>query len=162
VKTADQFVEYIDQDKPLILKVAGMYTNTSHDRADLIQEIILQLWSAFQRLNPEISISTWTHRIAINTSINFLRSEAKRKKRKDAFKNHTILFSTNEYLDERIEILKKHIAHLKSMDKAIIILHLEGKMNTEIAEIMGIGPSNVSTRLNRIKDKLKKQINPQT
>jgi RNA polymerase sigma-70 factor (ECF subfamily) len=38
------------------------------------------------------------------------------------------------------------------------VLYLEGKKNIEIAEILGISATNVSTKLNRIKSKLSKDF----
>jgi RNA polymerase sigma-70 factor (ECF subfamily) len=39
-----------------------------------------------------------------------------------------------------------------------MILYLEEKKYTEISEILGITETNVATRINRIKEKLKQQF----
>ena len=44
---------------------------------------------------------------------------------------------------------------LKEIDKSIMLLYLDDKSYKEIAEITGITESNVATKINRIKDKLK-------
>lgn len=64
----------------------------------------------------------------------------------------------NEYpaeMESNIELLQQFIRELKELDKALIILHLEGKTYKEIADILGITETNVATKLSRIKDKLK-------
>ena len=48
------------------------------------------------------------------------------------------------------------IGRLGDLEKSIILLYLEEKSYDEIAEITGLTPTNVGTRLNRIKEKLKK------
>lgn len=58
-------------------------------------------------------------------------------------------------MDEKLEQLYLFIERLKPMDKAIIILFLEGCPNKEISEVMGMTATNVSTRKLRIKEELK-------
>ena len=48
------------------------------------------------------------------------------------------------------------INRLGQLEKSIILLYLEEKSYEEIAEITGLTITNVATKLNRIKDKLKK------
>ncbi len=61
--------------------------------------------------------------------------------------------------DPRLIQLYHFIGQLKTFDKAIIILYLEGCNNREIAEVMGISVTNVSTRVYRIKEKLSSSFN---
>jgi RNA polymerase sigma-70 factor (ECF subfamily) len=44
------------------------------------------------------------------------------------------------------------------VEKGLMLLLLEGKKYEEIAEITGLSPSNVGTKISRIKQKLAKQI----
>ena len=46
----------------------------------MVQEIVLQLWRAFDRYNAEYKYSTWVYRIALNVAISFYRKESSRKK----------------------------------------------------------------------------------
>jgi len=51
--------------------------------------------------------------------------------------------------------LLRFIGALKEIDKSVMLLYLGDKSYKEIAEITGITESNVATKINRIKDKLK-------
>lgn len=53
-----------------------------------------------------------------------------------------------------LSLLEKSIGELKELDKALILLYLEEKTHSEIAEILGISTSNVATKINRIKENL--------
>ena len=57
--------------------------------------------------------------------------------------------------ENNLKLLHGFINELKEIDKSIILLYLDDKSQKEIAEITGITESNVSTRINRIKFKLK-------
>ena len=54
--------------------------------------------------------------------------------------------------------MEQFISELKEIDKALMILYLEDKNHTEIAEILGMSVSNVGTKIGRIKEKLKRQF----
>ena len=60
-----------------------------------------------------------------------------------------------EETEGQINQLQQFIAELKDMDRALIILYLEDRNQKEIGEIMGISETNVSTKIARIKEKLK-------
>lgn len=57
--------------------------------------------------------------------------------------------------ESQIGLLQKFISELKDMDRALMILYLEDKSQKEIGEIMGITETNVSTKVARIKEKLR-------
>lgn len=60
-----------------------------------------------------------------------------------------------EETEGQINQLQQFIAELKDMDRALMILYLEDRNQKEIGKIMGIGETNVSTKIARIKEKLK-------
>lgn len=155
----DRFLDIIEENKKLIFKIANSYSNDHEDRKDLAQEIILQLYKAFPKYNDDYAITTWIYRIALNISISFYRKEKSRKRTKNAFQQVIELVDESEDIkNEQVELLNRFIENLNSIDKAIIILFLEGRKNKEIADIMGFSVSNVSTRMNRIKIKLRSNV----
>ena len=153
------FIDFLEKNKGLIVKVAGVYCYDNDERRDLIQDIILQLWRAFPKFDESASISTWTYRIALNVSISYLRKITTRKKTQEAYRQQADFIQWDaDFTDERLEQLYHYINFLKPLDKAIIILHLDGVKNKDVAEILGIKPTNVSTRLQRIKEILSNHL----
>lgn len=63
----------------------------------------------------------------------------------------------NYVVDER-ERLYQAINQLPDVEKAIIILYLEGYEYKEISAIIGISDTNVGVKINRIKKQLIKRI----
>ncbi|HEV7621828.1 MAG TPA: sigma-70 family RNA polymerase sigma factor, partial [Flavisolibacter sp.] len=127
---------------------------------DLAQEIIYQLWKSYNNYKPQYKFSTWMYRVALNVAISFYR--------KVRAGGHTIhieehVFEIEDYsssaeMEENIKLLEQFIKAFKELDRALILLYLEGKPYKEIAEILGISETNVATRINRIKDKLKQKF----
>lgn len=156
----NEFIKIIQQNEGLIYKVTRVYSNGREDAQDLYQEIVYQLWKSFPSFRNESKISTWMYRIALNTSIAHLTKEKKKRNYEpidDLLLNRTD--TTDSLPEERSEILFNTIKKLNDIEKGIILLYLEGKSHAEIAGITGFTPSNVGTRLARIKQKLISQIN---
>lgn len=68
------------------------------------------------------------------------------------------LFGDNERDSSQAEILHKRITQLRPLDRAIVLLWLEDISYEEIGAIVGITAKNVSVRLYRIKEQLKKHV----
>ena len=65
-------------------------------------------------------------------------------------------FTDSDDDSRQIQQLNRRISQLGPFDRAIILLWLENMSYEEIGEIVGISTKNVSVRLFRIKEKLKK------
>ncbi len=154
------FLELIEKHKGVIFKITSSYCKDKDDQQDLAQEIVVQLWNTFEKYNPSYRFSTWLYRIALNTSISFYRKE-KRRKTKDLELSYFLKNETEEddEPNEKLVQLRTFIQELKEIDKAIILLYLEGLTQKEIGEIMGISSSNTGTKISRIKKSLKKKFN---
>ncbi|WP_126974349.1 RNA polymerase sigma factor [Gynurincola endophyticus] len=154
-----RFTKIIKENEGLIFKVAILYTNSSHDKEDLYQEIIFQLWKSFDTFKEESKLSTWMYRVAMNTAIYNLKS-AKKQINTIAIDTETdrLTEASDESEERRIRLLYESIQTLNLLERGIILLYLEGKSHQEIAEIIGITTTNVGTKVSRIKEKLKLQI----
>lgn len=152
------FEQTIEKNKGIIYKVANSYCKDSDDRKDLVQEIVIQLWRSFNRFDHSSKLSTWIYRVALNVAISFYRRDSKRKMVSTELTESLIaIIPENEAGDAENQInqLQQFIGELKDMDRALMILYLEDKSQKEMGEIMGITETNVSTKVARIKEKLR-------
>jgi RNA polymerase sigma-70 factor (ECF subfamily) len=58
-------------------------------------------------------------------------------------------------VDDSSRILRGFIESQGPLDRALLLLYLEERPGNEIAEILGITPTNVTTRINRLKERLR-------
>ena len=155
------FLQLMDDHKGIIIKICHTYCPDTNEREDLAQEIMYQLWRSMGSFDNEHRFSTWMYRVALNVAISFYR-KAKIKNRVITSQNETaeIADTTDgkEELENDIQQLQQFINELKELDRALMFLYLESKTYREIAEILGISETNVATRINRIKDKLKQKF----
>ena len=158
----DTFIKAIQENERLIFKVASFYTDSKDDRDDLVQDIIYNLWKSFDSFQQRSSFSTWMYRVAMNVAILHLKKR-KRKVQSVQIDLGSLNFAETGFdgNEEKLQVLRKLMNDLNLFDKGILMLYLEDKSHTEIAEIIGISKSNVGTKLSRIKEKLRQQVNKQ-
>ncbi len=155
-----EFLELIEENKKLIYKVSHMYCDSPIERIDLFQEIVANLWKGYPRFKGLSKFSTWAYRVAINTAISWLQNYSNQKNYIE-YTDFVPNASNENELDEITETLYSAIEHLGKIDKAIILLQLDGYSYDDISEIIGITRSNVATRINRLKLKLKNHLSNQ-
>ena len=158
------FVARLQAHKGILYKVANAYCARREDRGDLIQDMILELWRAYPRFDGRASFATWMHTVAMNVAISMHRSEGRRIR--DALPldefgldlggaDAVMAAAAPDVLE-----LERLIHQLPALDRALVLLYLEGYGYDEIATMVGVGASNVGTRLNRIKDKWRREHAP--
>jgi RNA polymerase sigma-70 factor, ECF subfamily len=150
------FVELINQNQGIIHKVCRMYCQASEERADLFQEIVLQLWRAYPKFAYKSKISTWMYQIALNTAVTAYRKSQRRPQKADLEIVSNIAETPPENYQEEQQLLYQAIAQLNDAEKALMTLYLEDVATDEIAEIIGITANNVRVKMNRIREKLRK------
>jgi RNA polymerase sigma-70 factor (ECF subfamily) len=151
------FLELVERHAGILAKVSRVYCPIAAQRPDLVQEITLALWRSFDRYDSTRPFATWMYRIAINVAISFFRSESRRALR-EAQLELTDRPADVETGDVRVDRLLDCIEELGSLDKALVLLYLDGYAHAEIAQMLGITPSNAGTKLARIKERLRRAM----
>lgn len=152
-----EFIEQIQKHQGILHKICFVYSNSKADKEDLNQEIVLQLWKSYPSFRKEAKFSTWMYRVALNTAITLNKKAVLFENHKTQLSDEYAIAEVNDY-SEDIKILYKAISKLSKIEKAIIMLWLEEKAYSEIAEIVGISEKYVSVKLVRSKKKLAKLI----
>ena len=151
------FAQMIREHKSTIYTVCFMFSKDSDEVSDLFQEVLINLWKGYESFQNRSSIDTWIWKVSFNTCISY-----ERKKQKRATLPLTMdinLFEDKDEDSRQIRQLYNRIHRLKPFDRAIVLLWLENMNYEEIGAIVGISTKNVSVRLYRIKEELKKMSN---
>lgn len=161
-----RFAALLDAHRGIVFKVANTYCRHAEDRQDLAQEIAEQLWRAFPGYDPARPFSTWMYRIALNVAISHVRTAGGRARDvplDDHHGNHHDGLAVEDGAarhesDQRIRALYAVIDRQAPLDRALLLLWLEERTQREIADVLGITESNVSTKLNRLKQRIREQL----
>ncbi|GAA4836972.1 RNA polymerase sigma factor [Algivirga pacifica] len=157
--SSDFYTNFILPYAGIIIKICRAYTNTQEDFEDFYQEVCLQIWKSRENYREDSDWSTWIYRITLNVCLTLIRKEKREKSKRDSQIDTTLLTEENKaFKDESLNLLYEAIKSLKEVDRAIILLYLEEKSYKEIAAIIGVKANAVGVRINRIKERLKKQL----
>ena len=149
-----QFAQLVKEQKSTIYTVCYMFSNDQDEVNDLFQEVLVNLWKSFPTFEGRSDVRTWVYRVGLNVCVSLDR----KKKRRNTV---PLTMDINPYEDDnanskQMEMLRKRINRLGPFDRAIIMLWLENMSYDEIAAVVGLSVKNVSVRLYRIKEELKK------
>ncbi len=156
--TRGRFEALLEAHRGILYKVAGSYRRGA-DREDLMQDICLQLWRAFPSYDPARPFATWMYRVALNVAISQLRRQDSGRHEPLEDKHLQTLAAGADAGEHHAELEALYclIGTLPPLERALILLYLDDRSQTEMAEVLGISVSNVATKLGRIKDKLRGQ-----
>ena len=150
-----EFTRLVREHKNTIYAVCYMFSKDSDEIEDLFQEILIRLWKGFGSFREEADVRTWVYRVALNCCLN-----ADKKRRRGGERVPlSVDIDPYEGTDDRAlqtRRLYARINRLGLVDRALILLWLEGLSYEEIGAIVGISVKNVSFQLHRIKEELKK------
>jgi len=156
-KNEKQFAEIVKRHKSSIYTVCYMFAKDADEADDLFQEVLINLWKGMDTFREQSKIGTWIWRVSFNTCISAGR---KRKRHKPVRLSMDInLYEDRDEDSRQIKMLYSRVHRLKPFDRAIVMLWLEGICYEEIGAIVGITAKNVSVRLVRIKEELKRMNN---
>lgn len=166
------FESIVKQNQEKVRNICFRYVNNVDDADDIAQEVFIQVFESISHFREEAQISTWIYRIAVNKSLDFIRS----KNRKKRFAQLTSLFKSDEEesiieipsfetpdkeLDkkERREVVNFALNKLPENQKTVIVLSkYEGFSNSEISKIMDLSLSAVEALMHRAKKNLHKEL----
>src|SRR5262245_20641853 len=101
------------------------------------------------------------YRIALNVAISYRRSAAFRQRHLQAVDDEVLAAvpdRAGHEVDDRVRELYRIIDQLDDLHRALVLLYLEGRGYSEIAEVLGITETNVATKLNRLRSRLKRTL----
>ena len=145
-------------------RLASAYEADIDQRRDLLQDIHVALWRSLRSFDGRCSLRTWVYRVAHNTATSYVIQQSRRRA--------STLVSLDELgsladpaegpqaADRRhsMDQLLVLIQQLKPLDRQVILSYLEGLDAVATAEITGISPGNVATKIHRIKQILAQQF----
>ena len=148
------FLEMIQEHQGIITNLCVLYYPYFEDQRDARQDIILQLWKSFPSFRGESKLSTWIYKVSLNTILSKIKKESKAALTETLGPQHNSLVISHNSYDDDLQLLNHLLQSLKPLDKAVIILYLEGYKNKEISQMLDLTATNVSTRLSRVKAEL--------
>lgn len=158
----EAFSDLLERHRAIVFKVANTYCRHPDDRADLVQEIAAQLWRAWPGYDPARSFTTWMYRVALNVGIDFVRSHVREQRHAVPLDEDLHDLADGQATDHEsaqlLRLLHGFVDRQPPLDRALLLLYLDERPQREIAEILGISETNVSTKIGRLKQRIRDEL----
>jgi RNA polymerase sigma-70 factor (ECF subfamily) len=169
----DAFRTLVERNSRAIFRVAYRMTGNEHDADDVVQETFLRAYRQIDRFEERANFGTWLHRIAVNCSLDLLRSRVRHDKHRVHNKDDEEGGMTREYESsdpqpDRLLLsaeMKQHVLvaleRLSGNERtAFMLRHFEGMPVEEIGRTLGIQVSAAKHTIFRAVRKLRESLEP--
>lgn len=147
----EDFKQVISEHQPQLLRIARHYGGPN-DWQDLLQEISISLWKGLPGFEGRARLSTWIYRVAVNTALQHVR------KRSIPTEPLMVEPVASTDVDDPMALLERFLASLDPVNRAVLLLDLEGLPREEIADVLGISAGTVAVRMTRLKQRFSEQF----
>ncbi len=147
----EDFKQVISEHQPQLVRIARHYAGPN-DWQDLLQEISISLWKGLPGFEGRASLSTWIYRVAVNTALQQVR------KRSIPTEPLMVEPVASTDVDDPMALLERFLASLDPVNRAVLLLDLEGLPREEIADVLGISAGAVAVRMTRLKQRFSEQF----
>jgi len=163
----DAFRVLVDRHSRAVYRLAWRMTANSHEAEDIVQETFLRAYKQLKRFDGRAAFSTWVHRIAVNCSLDLIRT---RKRRQHESGDDGILpnVPSSDPSPERSvqsaqirELLDRAMRELSDMERcAFTLRHHDGLGIEEISRALGVQPNAAKHSIFRALKKLRRILEP--
>jgi RNA polymerase sigma-70 factor (ECF subfamily) len=166
------FEPLVTRHQDMVFSTCMGFVHDADEANDLTQEVFIRAFEKLAQFNQQSGFSTWLYRIAINASLNTIRSKKKHvfqrlsswfeSESKAVFDFPADLDFTPENLlltDEQSALVQEELDKLSEKQRvAFVLSRCENLPQKEIAAIMQLSEGAVESLIQRAKTNLAKNI----
>lgn len=158
------YAEAVAKHGAALARLARAYERDPEKRRDLEQDIQLALWKSLAGFDGRCALRTWAYRVAHNVAASHAVGEKRRRTgQTDLSAVDELAAHDNPEQDaahkQSLDRLMALIRGLEPLDRQIMILYLEDIDAADSADILGLSPGAIATRIHRLKALLAERFN---
>jgi RNA polymerase sigma-70 factor (ECF subfamily) len=144
---------------PRIDAVVRRLVGDPDQAADIAQEVWIQIFRALPSWRGDSQFSTWAHRIAVNRTLNALRSVRRLAKLEVVMEDDTVSVDEDPDRSFLAHSIDEAVQKLSPGARAVFVLHdVEGYTHEEIAKELGITSGGSKSQLFKARAKLRRLL----
>jgi len=166
----DAFAELVRRYQKKIYSTIFQFARNHHDTDDLAQETFMNAYQSLQKFRQKANFYTWLYRIAMNTTMNFLRKKHREKGREelkeDRLPSGESKFSSSspEYQSQKKEFKEKLKEAVDSLPLAyqatFVLIAYQDLTHGQAAEVLHCSEKTVSWRMHMARKVLQNKLDP--
>ncbi|MEO0576457.1 MAG: RNA polymerase sigma factor [Pseudomonadota bacterium] len=145
------FEQILESNRARLVRVARQYAGPN-DWQDLLQDMTLKIWQGLDSFDGRADLGTWIFRVALNTALAFAR------KRKIQTTPVTDSDLGSKHGGDPLHVLEAFLQSLDPMNRAMLLMELEGLSREEIADVLGVSSGAINVRMTRLKARFTEQF----
>ena len=149
----EEFLLLAGKYKDTVFRVALNALGSPHDADDIVQETLLRLWNRREPFACETHAKHWLIRVALNLCKNVFRAPWRKLTSLDELDTAAV-FDTPEQGALYAEVM----ALPEKYRTVLYLFYYEDYSVKEVAQLLGISESAVTTRLSRARQALKTKL----
>ncbi len=156
---------WLTEHQGIFHKIARSYTTAVTDEAELVQEMIVQLWRSLGSFREQCKPSTWIYRVCLNTALTWRRGVRRRQSVTVTVASPPLDAATDQprpgWTQEQAELLAQLYQAMRALpaaERTLVILSLDGLSYREISDITGLSENHVGVALTRTRRKLSEML----
>ena len=169
---SEAFRVLVERHSRAVYRIAHRMTGTPQDAEDVVQETFLKVYKQLSRFESRANFGTWLHRIAVNCSIDLIRSRPHRETGRDTVdldglraevkdegrrpSPERLMLSTE--VQERIKAAMSGLSHMERA--AFTLRHFEGHSIDEISKSLGLKSNATKHSIFRAVRKMRAALDP--
>ena len=170
---SEAFHALVERHSRAVYRLAYRMTGSPQDAEDVVQETFLKAYKQLGRFESRANFGTWLHRIAVNCSIDLIRSRPHREAAHDgpdleqfgaAVERTDTSGATPERLMLSTEVQERigaAMSGLSAMERAAFMLrHFEGRSIEEISQSLGLKTNATKHSIFRAVRKMRAALEP--
>jgi RNA polymerase sigma-70 factor (ECF subfamily) len=170
---SEAFRALVERHSHAVFRLAHRMTGTQQDAEDVVQETFLRAYKQLGRFESRSNFGTWLHRIAVNCSIDLIRSRANREtghEAEDLEQFGATMDRTDAMgasperlmLSSEVQARVQHaMASLSRLERAAFVLrHFEGQSIEEISRALGLKTNAAKHSVFRAVRKMRVALEP--
>ena len=168
---SDAFQGLMERHGRAVYRLAHRMTGSPQDAEDVVQETFLRAYRQLGRFESRANFSTWLHRIAVNCSIDLIRSRRHHEaghESADLEHFEAIAEDRVDHSPERLmlstevqERVSSAMAGLSAMERAAFVLrHFEGQSIEDISRALGLKANAAKHSIFRAVRKMRLALEP--
>ena len=166
----EAFAFLIQETQDRISSLSFHLMGSHHDAQEVVQETYLRAWVAIDNFRADAKVTTWLHRITVNTAMTHLgkRSHWWQTFKAQAPSEDLEINRTNITPDEEADMIVDRLiiteeignglTNLTHKQREVVLLNFYGVSHEEIAETLGISITSSKVTLHRARKKLQKLL----
>ena len=169
---SDAYRVLVERHSRALFRLAFRMTGNQQDAEDVVQESFLRAYKQLAKFDERASFGTWLYRIAVNCSLDLVRSRKRRNEQmtpEDSEMDNPVLslpsadptpdrMAMSGQVRERVEEAMNELS--ASERTAFVLRHFEGMCIEDVSRVLGCQPGAAKHSVFRAVQKLRRALEP--